>query len=180
MWPNEISADGGGCQVTAFIAIGGNLGPCRDTFIAARRCLTKRGAVVVASSPLYRTQPVGGPSDQADYLNAVLQVETCMSAAALLQLCLAVELEAGRQRQQQWGPRTLDLDLLLYAQLVCNSPDLVLPHPRLHQRRFVLEPLCALAGQCYHPLLGQSFNQILQLLPVDQKDCAVNLIELLW
>ncbi|MEA3464565.1 MAG: 2-amino-4-hydroxy-6-hydroxymethyldihydropteridine diphosphokinase [Thermodesulfobacteriota bacterium] len=165
------------CPVTAFIAFGGNLGSCRETFINARDQLSQRGVVVLVSSPLYITAAVGGPDGQADYLNAVIQVETCLSALQLLELCLEVELEAGRQRNQHWGPRTLDLDLLLYAQLVCDTPRLMLPHPRLHQRRFVLEPLCTLAGAWHHPRLHQSFQYLLQQLPMKP---SVNLLELQW
>ena len=159
------------CPVTAFIAFGGNLGSCRETFVNARDQLMQRGVVVLSSSPLYITSAVGGPSDQPDYLNAVIQVETKLSAVHLLELCLFIELEAGRKRHQHWGPRTLDLDLLLYAQLVCDTPNLILPHPRLHQRRFVLEPLCALAGAWQHPFLHQSFQQLLQQLPVKPSVC---------
>lgn len=180
MHSHKLRGGGSACQETAFIALGCNLGNCRATFIAARHALAQRGVVVVASSPLYKTQAVGGPADQPDYLNAVLRVETCLGAHELLQLCLAVELEAGRQRQEHWGPRTLDLDLLLYAQLVCNFADLILPHPRLHQRRFVLEPLCVLAGHAQHPTLGLSFNQLLLMLPADQLQQGVHMLDELW
>ena len=163
--------------VTAFIAFGGNLGACRKTFIDARNQLRQRGVVVLVSSALYVTEAVGGPDDQPDYLNAVIQVETCLSAIQLLELCLDIELEAGRQRHQHWGPRTLDLDLLLYARLVCDTSRLILPHPRLHQRRFVLEPLCTLTPVGCHPGLHQSFQQLLQQLPMNP---SVHLAELQW
>ncbi len=152
--------------VTAFIAFGGNLGNCCDNFIVARQQFDQAGVVVVASSPLYKTKPVGGPAGQPDYLNAVVQVETTCSALQLLELCLRIEDNAGREREQRWGARTLDLDLLLYDNLVCDLAHLVVPHPRLHQRQFVLEPLCVLAGGQIHPTLHSSFAELLQQLLV--------------
>lgn len=154
-------------SASAFIALGGNLGPCRQHFEQARLELARHGAVVRAVSPLYRTAAVGGPSGQPDYLNAVLQVETALSAEALLALCLEIEQRAGRQRHQHWGPRTLDLDLLLYDERVSHGPTLILPHPRLHLRRFVLEPLCALIPEALHPQLKKSYKQLLQCLLAD-------------
>jgi len=166
--------------VRAFIAFGGNLGACRATFITARQRLQECGVDVVASSALYNTQAVGGPSGQPDYLNAVVEVVTDLSAMQLLTLCLQLEQEAGRQRLEHWGPRTLDLDLLLFGQLVYASDNLIVPHPRLHQRRFVLQPLCTLIGEQLHPLLHVSFNTLLQRLPNDATQPQVTLSALTW
>lgn len=164
----------------AFIAFGANMGDCRATFIAARQRLRDCGVEVVRSSELYVTQAVGGPAGQPDYLNAVVEVVTDLSAGALLALCLKLEQEAGRQRLEHWGPRSLDLDLLLLGRLVCETENLVVPHPRLHQRRFVLEPLCHLAGEQLHPLLHVSFNSLLQRLPGDAAQPQVTLSKLTW
>lgn len=161
----------------AFIAFGANLGPCRQTFEFARQQLIDAGVRIVASSSLYQTAPVGGPPNQQDYLNAVIQVETCLDAEALLRLCLEIEQQSGRQRLQHWGPRTLDLDLLLYGEHLSDTPFLQLPHPRLHQRRFVLEPLCQLAAELTHPRLQQTFSALLSQLPADD---GVQCIEEQW
>ena len=93
----------------------------------------------VAVSPVYETTPVGGP-EQPDYLNAVVIAETFMPARAVLERCLSLEDAYGRVRDERWGPRTLDLDLIIYGDEVSNSPGLTLPHPRAHERAFVLAP----------------------------------------
>lgn len=93
----------------------------------------------LAVSPVYETTPVGGP-EQPDYLNAVVIAETSMPAQAVLERCLSLEDAYGRVRDERWGPRTLDLDLIVYGDEVSNSPGLTLPHPRAHERAFVLAP----------------------------------------
>lgn len=93
----------------------------------------------VAVSPVYETTPVGGP-EQPDYLNAVVIAETSVPARAVLERCLSLEDAFGRERGERWGPRTLDLDLIIYGDEVSNSPGLTLPHPRAHERAFVLAP----------------------------------------
>lgn len=95
---------------------------------------------VAAVSPLYETEPVGGP-DQGAYLNAVALVDTGLPPRALLDACLRLERERGRQRRERWGPRTLDVDVLIYDGLVVDEPGLRVPHPRMTGRRFVLAPL---------------------------------------
>ncbi len=123
----------------AAIGLGSNLGDRRARLAAAVRRLEAAG-VVAAVSSLYETAPIGGPA-QGPFLNAVVVVETALAPRALLDLCLAAEREAGRRRLVRWGPRSLDLDLLLYGRTVVDEPGLRVPHPRLAERRFVLEPL---------------------------------------
>jgi len=166
--------------VEALIAFGGNLGNCREAFVVARQRLQQHGVQVLASSPLYRTEPVGGPADQPDYLNAVLHVATTLSPLQLLDLCLDLEQLAGRQRLELWGARTLDLDVLSYHHVVCTARRLTLPHPRMHQRRFVLAPLCDLLSSWQHPVLFQTAAQLLNHLTSDATDGAVELVELSW
>lgn len=167
-------------DVEALVAIGGNLGDCRHAFNMARERLNQHGVQVLASSPLYRTKPIGGPADQPDYLNAVLRVTTRLSPLQLLDLCLELERQAGRQRLERWGARTLDLDLLSYHHLVCATPHLSLPHPRMHQRRFVLAPLCDLLSSWQHPILRETAETLLSHLSAEATDDAVQCIELSW
>lgn len=131
--------------VRAYIGIGSNLA---DPLAQVRQAFRDLDAIPqsrgVARSPLYRSKPLG-PQDQPDYINAAAALETTLSADDLLRALQAIEAAHGRIRQQRWGPRTLDLDLLLYGDLVRQDPDLTLPHPRLHERAFVLRPLYAIA-----------------------------------
>ncbi len=149
----------------AFLGFGGNIGNPVVLFRQARQQLASHAQIrIVAGSPLYRTPAVGGPSGQPDYVNAVLAIETSLSELALLKFCQQLEHDGGRQRSVRWGPRTLDIDLLLYADLVWSSAILTLPHPRLHQRHFVLLPLCDLAPDLRHPVSDQNMAQILAVL----------------
>ena len=125
----------------AFLGLGANLGD---------RWATLRAAVagvpdVVAVSPVYETEPVGGPPGQPPYLNLVVELDTDRSPRELLEEARRLEAAAGRVREERFGPRTLDVDVLLVGDLVVDEPDLVVPHPRLAQRRFVLAPLADLA-----------------------------------
>jgi 2-amino-4-hydroxy-6-hydroxymethyldihydropteridine diphosphokinase len=122
------------------IAMGSNLGDRMDYLQGGLDGLFDTPRLVfVAVSPVYQTAPVGGP-EQPDYLNAVAIGETTMPAQALLERCLGLEDAFGRAREERWGPRTLDLDLIVYGDEVSDSPVLTLPHPRAHERAFVLAP----------------------------------------
>ncbi|MBN2646091.1 MAG: 2-amino-4-hydroxy-6-hydroxymethyldihydropteridine diphosphokinase [Desulfuromonadaceae bacterium] len=162
----ESSGRGGqlAAWVTAYIGLGSNLGDRLAFLRQARFALTGQALRVTASSALYASEPVGGPV-QDDYYNAVVAVTTRLSPLDLLAHCQSVEMLAGRERQQRWGARTLDLDLLLYADLELALPQLEVPHPRMHQRRFVLQPLCDLAPQLIYPRLGRALSELLVELP---------------
>jgi len=146
----------------AFVGLGSNLGSRLQYLLDARAALDDTpGIAVVGASRLYETEPEG-PPPQGPYLNAVLAVETAQEPAALLRRMLDIERSAGRVRdadQPRWGPRSLDLDLLLYADRCLDEPGLVVPHPRLHLRAFVLEPLAELAGDWPHPRLGEPLRR---------------------
>lgn len=114
---------------------------------------------MTGASRVHHTAAVGPP--QPDYLNAVVRVMTRLSPRALLAALQAMELAAGRVRGERWGPRTLDLDLLLYGQRVIAEPTLTVPHPRLHERSFVLAPLCDLDPGLRHPLLDRTMADLL-------------------
>lgn len=159
----QIMTETDRCRV--FIGFGGNLGEPLTWFRYARQHLAGHPQIdLVASSPLYRTAPVGGPAGQPDYLNAVVELKTSLSPLILLSLCQALEQDAGRKRTELWGARTLDLDLLLYGQQSYLMPNLNLPHPRLHQRRFVLQPLHDLAPEFMHPLFHKTIAILLREL----------------
>jgi len=122
------------------IAMGSNLGDRLDYLQGGLDGLFDTPRITfLAVSPVYQTAPVGGP-EQPDYLNAVVIAETTMPARAVLERCLSLEDAYGRVRDERWGPRTLDLDLIVYGDEVSNSPGLTLPHPHAHERAFVLAP----------------------------------------
>jgi 2-amino-4-hydroxy-6-hydroxymethyldihydropteridine diphosphokinase len=127
--------------VRSFVALGSNLG---DRWARLREALAGLPDVV-AVSPVYETDPVGGPGGQGAYLNAVVELDTELSPRELLELGQALERAAERVRSERWGPRTLDVDVLLVGDLVVDEPDLQVPHPRMWNRDFVLVPLRDLA-----------------------------------
>ena len=132
--------------VRAYIGIGSNLDdPVAQVRQAWQALHDLSIGANVACSPLYCTAPVGGPPGQPDYINAVAALETSLTPDHLLEALQGIETRRGRVRTVHWGARTLDLDLLLYGQTIRNDPWLTLPHPRLHQRAFVLQPLHDLA-----------------------------------
>jgi 2-amino-4-hydroxy-6-hydroxymethyldihydropteridine diphosphokinase len=139
--------------VTAYVGLGSNLGDRRGYLEHALAALGQEGGVrVLRVSPLYETAPVGGPAGQGPYLNAVAEVDTDLGPRDLLRALLGIEQSLGRVRHERDGPRTIDLDLLLHGDHVVAEPDLLVPHPRLHQRLFVLRPLADLAPGLVHPV----------------------------
>jgi 2-amino-4-hydroxy-6-hydroxymethyldihydropteridine diphosphokinase len=128
----------------AFIGLGSNLGDRRAYLRSAIDQLQSAGDVR-AVSPLYETEPVGGPPGQQNYLNVVVELQTADSPRTLLERSQALEASAHRERSERWGPRTLDADVLWVEGDLVDEPDLVVPHPRMWQRRFVLAPLADLA-----------------------------------
>lgn len=150
----------------ACIALGSNLGD-REAMIefALRRLDELPGVRVIAVSPIIETEPVSKVA-QGPYLNAAVMIETTRSPRELHAAMAAIETQAGRDRarEERWGPRTLDLDLLVQGDLIIDEPGLTVPHPRMHERLFVLEPLAAIAPQMVHPLLGRTVEELRQQL----------------
>jgi 2-amino-4-hydroxy-6-hydroxymethyldihydropteridine diphosphokinase len=129
---------------TAWIALGSNLGDRAATLRSASRALASLPDTTLKDlSPVYRSRAIG-PGDQADYLNAVARLSTRLAPGRLLEACLRIEREHGRERGERWAARTLDLDLLMVDDLRIEQPGLTLPHPRLEQRNFVVFPLADL------------------------------------
>jgi len=148
----------------AWIALGGNLGDVESYFQAARGTLDQhQSCQVCATSLLYQT-PAIGPAGQADYLNTVIAINTQLTPESLLQLLQNIENQHGRVRQEHWGARTLDLDIIAYDALALRSEKLNLPHHEMQNRQFVLKPLCDIAPNWQHPTMQQTAQQLL-------KDC---------
>jgi len=153
--------------VVAFLALGSNLG---DRLANLQRAADLLGGIegveVRRSSRVYETEPVGPPQPQ--YLNAVLEVRTSLAPSALLTACLGVEDAMGRVRRERWGPRTVDVDVLTYGDQDIDEPDLTVPHPRMHERGFVLAPLLELTAD--PPLPGGRRVADLRLGPASLVD----------
>lgn len=164
--------------VLAYLGLGSNLGNRLAFMRGGRDALCAHPDIeLVQTSGVYETAPQGGPEDSPDYLNAVIAVHTRLSPQELLRACQAVEAEFGRVRSGKWIPRTLDIDLLLYDELVVDEETLQLPHPRLHERRFVLAPFSEIAAQAWHPLRHASVAELLKLCAADQ---PVRLLRPTW
>jgi 2-amino-4-hydroxy-6-hydroxymethyldihydropteridine diphosphokinase len=147
------------------IGLGSNEGNRQVTLDAAVAELARQPHVTVAAvSSWHETAPVGGPSRQSHFLNGALRVDTSLEPSALLNCLQQIENRLGRRRAEHWGPRTIDLDLLLYDELVLDTPSLVLPHPRMAWRRFVLEPAAEVADTMRHPTIGWTVARLLEHL----------------
>lgn len=147
----------------AYLSLGSNLGDRRRFLSEAVATL---GPSVVAVSPVYETAPVGGP-DQEQFLNIVVELDTDLAPRELLSVCHRLESGAGRVRVQRWGPRTLDVDILLYDDLQLDDPDLQIPHPRMYDRRFVLAPLRDIAPALVaDAVLDRSTGVVHQVAPL--------------
>lgn len=145
---------------TAYIGLGSNIGDCGGYLSTALKKLAEHPQIRVEKvSAFIRTKPVG-PVEQPDFLNACAELSTSLSPTDLLRFLQQLEQEAGRTREIHWGPRTLDLDILLYDDLVSDDETLTLPHPEMHKRMFVLEPMCEIAPEAVHPGLHRSMEEL--------------------
>lgn len=143
----------------AYLSIGSNIGDRLSHLKIAIRALNlSEGITVLSVSSIYETVPVGY-TDQADFLNLATEIETELSAHELLVVCQEIEQEFGRVRDVRWGPRTVDLDILLYNNDNIETEDLVVPHPRMHMRAFVLIPLLEIAPTIVHPVTRELYSE---------------------
>ncbi len=147
----------------AFVGLGSNLGAREGNLEQALSLLGARGFRLTRASSVYETAPVGGPP-QGDFLNQAIGGDWPGPPESLLLACLSVEREMGRVRRERFGPRSIDLDLLLFGDELRDG-EFELPHPRLHERRFVLAPLCEIAAAVRHPRLQLTLRELLERCP---------------
>ena len=148
---------------TALISLGSNLGDRQATLLAALERISEcRDVQVVATSRWYSTNAVGGPAGQGEFLNGAALLDVSCSPGKLLTELQRIESELGRQRRERWNARTIDHDILLFGDQVIDSPSLVIPHPRMTFRRFVLEPAAEIAGTMRHPATGHTIDELLE------------------
>ncbi len=151
-------------QIISFIGLGSNMeNPAARCLEATEYIETTEGCKVLRRSSFYRTEPVG-LLDQDWFVNAVIEIRTALSARVLMQVLQAIENKMGRQRSEMWGPRIIDLDILLYGQEIIQENNLKIPHPEFYKRRFVLEPLNEIAPYVIHPAFGVSVSGLLDRL----------------
>lgn len=152
-------------QVECFIALGSNLEP-RDKYIQRALNLMNEHAQIKVEkvSLIYETSPEGGPEGQPMYLNGVCRIKTSLSPSELLESLQEIEESLGRKRDVFWGPRTIDLDILLYGQKIISTDTLDIPHPLMHERKFVMQPLAEIAPDLMHPMIMMSMQTILDSL----------------
>jgi len=151
---------------TAYLSLGSNIGD-REQFLRQAIARLETLGRVASFSSFYETEPVEF-TDQAWFLNCVVALEVDLAPAKLMSQLLGIEEDLGRRRLQKKGPRTIDIDILLFGELVVSAPELTVPHPAIHQRRFVLEPLAEIAPEARHPVLNKTAQELLEELPSGQ------------
>ena len=152
---------------TAYIGIGSNLGnPDKNCIEAIEKIATNGGIKILSKSSLYQTAPVGH-TQQNWFVNSVIKIATELNPKNLLFALLNIESKMGRIRKEKWGPRLIDLDLLFYDNLILNQEGIILPHPEIQKRKFVLIPLDEIAENLTHPILKKTIKTLLQELSND-------------
>jgi len=149
-------------HITAYIGIGSNLGtPEKNCTKAIEKISSAKDIKIISKASFYQTEPIGGVQ-QGWFVNSAIEIETDLSPENLLSVLLSLELAMGRTRKEKWGPRLIDLDLLLYGNLVLENKSLTLPHPEIQNRKFVLIPMSEISESLIHPTLKKSIKTLLQ------------------
>lgn len=143
----------------AYISLGGNLGNPPETFRKALKDIEQLAGPILSQSSLYQTA-AWGFTQQPDFINQVIRIQTTLPPQKLLDVLLTIELIHGREREIHWGPRTLDLDLLFYNDLILNEENLTIPHPRIAERRFILIPMQEIAAEWEHPVFKKTIQEL--------------------
>ena len=147
----------------AYIGIGSNLGNRQENCLHAIELLEEKGIIVKKRSSMHETEP-WGVKDQPRFINMTIEIETGLEPKEFLRILKNVERELGREKSFKWGPRSIDLDILLFDDLVLKEDDLEIPHPFMHDRDFVLKPLCEIAPDRIHPVLKKKICDLVQEL----------------
>ncbi len=147
----------------AYIAFGSNLGNRKENILRAMGKMKEKGMKFLRISTFYETKPYGY-TEQEDFMNCVALVETEQNPMALLETLMNIEKELGRVREKKWGPRTIDLDIIFYDKKIVNFAQLTIPHEDMHNRLFVLEPLCEIAPNYVHPVFHKDVSTLLKEL----------------
>jgi 2-amino-4-hydroxy-6-hydroxymethyldihydropteridine diphosphokinase len=152
-------------ETTAYIALGANLGDREHNIRSALSQLKQTdGISIVQVSSLLENPAVGGPPNSPPFLNAAAELKTTLGSHALLHHLLEIEQQLGRIHRERWEPRPIDMDVLLYGDHIISSQELVVPHPLMHERRFVLQPLAEIAPEAVHPVLQMTIAGLLENL----------------
>ncbi|MEL5898095.1 2-amino-4-hydroxy-6-hydroxymethyldihydropteridine diphosphokinase [Clostridium sporogenes] len=144
---------------TAYVAFGSNIGEKESYIKRALEKIEKRGMKIIKVSPIYETEPYG-VLDQDSFLNGVVKIETNLTPENLIEVLLDIEKQLDRVRERRWGPRTIDLDIIFYDDLITNKNNLIIPHKDMENREFVLKPLCDIDENFIHPVLKKSVKQL--------------------
>jgi 2-amino-4-hydroxy-6-hydroxymethyldihydropteridine diphosphokinase len=146
-------------MISVFLLLGSNMGQRASFLNSAIAEIEKQVGPILKASTVHQTL-AWGKTDEPDYLNQVLEVETLLTARAVLHTILGIEKQLGRERIVKWGSRTIDIDILFYGNEVISEPDLIVPHPQLQNRKFTLEPLSEIAPGFIHPVLNLSITEL--------------------
>jgi dihydroneopterin aldolase/2-amino-4-hydroxy-6-hydroxymethyldihydropteridine diphosphokinase len=152
-----------------FIGIGSNLGNKEENICKAIKLIGELDSTeVIDASSFYKTSPVGFV-DQDWFINAVIKIKTYLPPNELMSSLLSIESSLGRIRKEKWGARTIDLDILFYGNIILNEEDITVPHPHLHERKFVLEPFCEIEPEFVHPVYNKSILRLCNELQGDER-----------
>ncbi|EJO5348846.1 2-amino-4-hydroxy-6-hydroxymethyldihydropteridine diphosphokinase [Clostridium botulinum] len=144
---------------TAYVAFGSNMGEKENYIKKALEKIEEKGIKIIKVSPIYETEPYG-VLDQDSFLNGMVKIETNLTPEDLIKKLLYIEKQLDRVRERKWGPRTIDLDIIFYDDLIINKENLIIPHKDMENREFVLKPLCDIDENLIHPVLKKSVKQL--------------------